>query len=78
MWLSKYRYFPKVFVLPPWKAIYENDAERDHTFEHARLVDRIAREWYVRRCGYQVLEVPMVWVDERCTFVLQAIADREA
>jgi predicted ATPase len=35
MWLSKYQYFPKVFVLPPWKAIYENDAERDHTFEHA-------------------------------------------
>src|SRR5262249_21948191 len=26
MWLSKYQYFPKVFVLPPWKAIYEKDA----------------------------------------------------
>src|ERR1700692_4541151 len=25
MWLSKCQYFPKVFVLPPWKAIYEND-----------------------------------------------------
>ena len=25
-WLSKYQYFPKVFVLPPWKAIYANDA----------------------------------------------------
>jgi len=69
MWLSKYQYFPKVFVLPPWKAIYENDAERDHTFEHAEWVNRIAQEWY-RRCGYQVLEVPMVSVDERCTFVL--------
>ena len=77
MWLSKYQYFRKVFVLPPWKAIYENDAERDHTFEHAELVDRIAQEWY-RRCGYRVLEVPMVSVDERCTFVLQALADGEA
>jgi predicted ATPase len=28
MWLSKYQYFPKVFVLPPWKAIYVNDAVR--------------------------------------------------
>ena len=73
MWLSKYQYFPKVFVLPPWKAIYVNDAERDHTFEHAESVNRIAQEWY-RRCGYQVLEVPMVSVDERCTFVLQALA----
>lgn len=58
MWLSKYQYFPKVFVLPPWKAIYVKDAERDHTFEHAESVNRIAQEWY-RRCGYQVLEVPM-------------------
>ena len=77
MWLSKYQYFPKVFVLSPWKAIYKNDAERDHTFEHAQLVNRIAREWDLR-CGYQVLEVPMVSVDERCMFVLQALAERDA
>ena len=35
MWLSKYQYCSKVFVLHPWRAIYTNDAERDHTFEHA-------------------------------------------
>src|SRR5262245_27500761 len=29
-WLSTYQYFPKVFLLPPWKEIYVNDAERDH------------------------------------------------
>jgi predicted ATPase len=73
-WLSKYRYFSKVFVLPPWKAIYVNDAERDHTFEHAERVNRITQEWY-RRCGYQVFEVPMVSVDERCTLVLRALAN---
>jgi predicted ATPase len=76
-WLSKYRYFQKVFVLPPWKAIYVNDEERDHTFEHAESVDKVVREWY-RRCGYQVLEVPMVSVDERCRFVLDALAHGEA
>jgi predicted ATPase len=75
-WLSTYQYFPKVFVLPPWKAIYANDAERDHTFEHAESVGRIAQEWY-RRCGYQVLEVPIVSVDLRCTMVLEALADRD-
>ena len=73
MWLSNYRYFPKVFVLPPWKAIYVNDPERDHTFEHAESVNTMVQEWY-RRCGYQVLEVPMVSVEERCTFVLHALA----
>src|SRR5215831_9074831 len=76
MWLSTYRYFSKVFVLPPWKAIYVNDAERDHTFEHAESVDRITQEWY-RRCGYQVVEVPIVSIDERCTFVLQVLANSD-
>ena len=74
MWLSNNQYLPKAFVLPPWKAIYVNDAERDHTFEHAESVNTIVQERY-RRCGYQVLEVPMVSVDERCNFVLQALAN---
>ena len=54
-WLAKYPYYPKVFVLPPWQAIYVTDAERDHTFDHAQRVDRFTRNWY-RRCGYQVVE----------------------
>jgi predicted ATPase len=77
MWLSKYQYCSKVFILPPWKAIYAHDAERDHTFEHAEWVDSITQEWY-RRCGYQLIEVPKVSVAERCTFVLQALANSDA
>jgi predicted ATPase len=71
MWLSKVSYCSKVFVLPPWQAIYVNDAERDHTFEHAEWVNRVVREWY-RRCRYQLIEVPKVSVAERCAYVLQA------
>jgi predicted ATPase len=74
MWLSKYPYCSTVFVLPPWKAIYVNDAERDHTFEHAERVDRITQAWY-RRCGYHVVEVSKMSVEERCAFVLQALAN---
>ncbi len=76
-WLANYPYCSRVFVLPPWKAIYVNDAERDHTFEHAEWVNRIVQAWY-RRCGYEVLEVPMVSVDERCTYVLEALANSDA
>ena len=47
LWLSKYQYCRKVFVLPPWKAIYANDAERDHTFEHAESINSTVQEWYV-------------------------------
>jgi predicted ATPase len=72
-WLSTYQYFPTVFVLPPWQEIYVNDAERDHTFAHAESVHTIAQAWY-RRCGYQVIEIPIGPVDDRCTFVLQALA----
>jgi predicted ATPase len=77
VWLSNYQYCSKVFFLPPWRAIYTNDAERDHTFEHAESVDRITREWY-RRCRYRLIEVPRVPVAERCTYVLQALANSGA
>ena len=75
-WLSQYPYDPKVFILPPWRAIYTNDAERDHPFEHAEWVHTITQEWY-RRCRYQLIEVPKVSVAERCTYVLQALASSD-
>ena len=74
LWLSKYQYCRKVFVLPPWKAIYANDAERDHTFEHAESINSTVQEWY-RRCRYQLIEVPRVSVAERCRYVLQELLD---
>jgi predicted ATPase len=77
MWLSKYQYYPKVFLLPPWREIYVNDTERDHTFEHAEWVNSITQEWY-RRCRYQLIEAPKVSVAERCTYVLQALANSDA
>jgi predicted ATPase len=72
VWLSKYQYSSKVFVFPPWEAIYTNDAERDHAFEHVEAAHRGVREWY-RQCQYQIFEVPKVSVSERCAYVLQAL-----
>lgn len=68
-WLSGYPYQLKVFVFPPWEAIYANDEERDHTFEHVQMVDCRVREWY-RRCRYEIVEVPRLSVAGRCAFVL--------
>ena len=78
IWLSTYQYYPKVFLLPPWREIYVNDAERDHTFEHAEWVNSITLEWYRRLDRYQLIEVPKVSVAERCTYVLQALANSDA
>ncbi len=72
-WLCKYACGNPVFVLPPWRAIYVNDAERDHTFEHAERVHRVVTAWY-RRCGYQLIEAPRVSVAERCAFVLRTLS----
>jgi predicted ATPase len=77
VWLLKYQYCSNVFVLPPWREIYVNDPERDDTFEHAESVYSALQEWY-RRCRYQLIEVPKVSVAERCTYVLQALANRDA
>jgi Predicted ATPase len=76
-WLSTYQYCSKAFVLPPWRAIYRNDAERDHAFEHAESVHGATQEWY-RRCGYQLIEVPRVPVAERCDYVLEMLSNGDS
>jgi predicted ATPase len=71
--VTKYPYNRQVFCFPPWKRIYTCDAERDHTFAEAVRVHATAVQWY-RRWKYEVIEVPKVQVNERCAFVLQALA----
>jgi predicted ATPase len=77
LWLSRCQYSSKVFLFPPWRAIFANDNERDQTFEQAESVNRSAQEWY-RKCQYQVLEVPKVSVSQRCAYVLQALESSDA
>jgi len=67
--VSRYPYYRKVFVLPPWDAIYAQDAERDQTFADAVRVHAMLDAWY-RRCGYELIEVPRASVAERCAYVL--------
>lgn len=69
----RHPYHPTVFCLPPWEAIYVQDAERDHPFEHARRVHDAAQAWY-RALGYTVVGVPEGTVEERVRHVLDALA----
>jgi predicted ATPase len=68
--LKQYPYHSTAFVLPPWRAIYRTDTERDQTYEQAVAVCHSLRAWYAR-CGYTAIDVPVGTVDERCEFVLQ-------
>src|SRR5262249_37253510 len=62
--LTRYPFHRLAFILPPWEAIYANDAERDQTYAEAVAVYEELRRWY-RACGYDVHEVPCLPVAER-------------
>ena len=73
-WLARHPFHPMVFVLPPWEAIYTNDAERDQSFAEAvEAYERVVR-WY-RLCGYVLNEVPCLPVAGRADYVLRALAE---
>ena len=75
--LARYPYDRRVFVLPPWEAIYVRDHERDQTFAEAIRVHEAVVAWY-GQCGYQTCEVPPGTVSARCAYVLRTLEGRVA
>jgi predicted ATPase len=72
--LASYPFHSTVFVLPPWDAIYANDAERDQSFAEAVDVHARVVQWY-RSCGYDLNEVPRLPVAQRAEHVLRVLAE---
>ena len=66
--LEAYRYAPRVFVTPPWREIYVNEAERSKSFEEA-LAEYDALVTTYRRLGYELAETSRLGVSERADFV---------
>jgi predicted ATPase len=69
---SRYSYGRCAFLFPAWEAIFENDAERDQSFEDALRVQAGLTAWY-GRCGYELIEMPLLPIEGRCSFVLDSI-----
>ncbi len=67
----QYKY-DKVFMLRPWKEIYEQDNERYESFEQAIELDKFLREAY-EDLGYSIIDVPFGSVEYRCDFILNAL-----
>ncbi|CAH7054840.1 AAA_28 domain-containing protein [Vibrio chagasii] len=65
-------YNAKVFIFPPWEAIFINDQERKQDFEEAVATNEKMVEAYTR-FGYQLLEVPKSSVEERVEFIINSI-----
>ncbi|MBB6329750.1 putative ATPase [Chryseobacterium sediminis] len=65
-------YNNNIFILPPWKEIYENDPERKQTIEKAILTFECMKDIY-QEYGFNSIEVPKVSVEERAAFILDRI-----
>jgi predicted ATPase len=74
-----FRYNHRVFIAPPWQAIFRGDRERKQSFDEAvRTYEAIVTTY--RDYGYALIELPRAAIEERVRFVLEhtrtAHADR--
>lgn len=65
-------YNPKVFILPPWKEIYQTDNERKQDWQEAEHTYFQMKSTY-EKYGYEVINVPIGNINERKEFVLTQI-----
>jgi len=68
---NEYRY-SKIFMMPPWKAIYKTDNERYETFEQSLLINEYLISAY-QSMDYEIVSVPEGSVDSRAEFVLNSL-----
>lgn len=68
-----FRYNKKVFMLPPWREIYQTDTERKQTWEDAVQTFQMMVDTY-EMYDYQVIEVPKTAIKERAEFVLSLVS----
>jgi predicted ATPase len=60
--------YAKVFLAPPWRAIYTTDTERKQTFDEALFSFEQATNAYTR-CGYDPILLPLSTPNDRADFV---------
>ena len=71
---SKYKY-DYIFILKPWKAIYEQDNERYETFEQAVEINEFLLKSY-SEFGYTIIETPFGTVKERVNFIINRLSEQ--
>ena len=75
--LAAYPFYSRVFILPPWEAIFTADAERDQSFTDAIGVHARIEQWY-GSCGYMLHEVPRLPASRRADHILRTLAEAAA
>ncbi|MCD7059888.1 AAA family ATPase [Pelagibacterium xiamenense] len=70
---QRFRYNRSVFVAPPWRAIYANDAERKQDWAEAvKTYETIAQAY--EDLGYRLIELPMAPVAERLALICEVMS----
>lgn len=62
-------FYDNVFLLPPWKEIYQTDSERYESFEQAVIIYEHLKKSYLS-FGYEPVEVLKDTVQSRSAFIL--------
>ncbi|MEL6305041.1 MAG: ATP-binding protein [Bacteroidota bacterium] len=62
--------YDKIFMLPPWEAIYVSDNERLESFEEAIQIHEALEATY-QRFGYQPIALPKDTVANRTDFIVR-------
>lgn len=70
--IAEFRYNRTVFIAPPWREIYVQDAERKQSFNVAVSTYYAMKETY-QKYDYQLIELPCVSAVERADFILSGI-----
>ncbi|HDR9280396.1 TPA: AAA family ATPase [Burkholderia vietnamiensis] len=68
----RFRYHRRVFVAPPWREIYTQDAERRQDFDEAVRTFDVMVACYTAY-GYRPIELPRASVKARVRFVMDAL-----
>ena len=66
--------YDTIFVLPPWKDIYQKDNERYESFEQAEKIFHYLKNSY-EKYGYKIFEVSRGGIKKRAQFILNKIVD---
>jgi predicted ATPase len=66
--LVQYWYAPRVFMVPPWRAIFVQDAERQHSYADAEQEFYGLQQAYQAN-GYEVVLIPKLPVNARADFI---------
>jgi len=67
---QRYKYDSKIFITPPWEAIFQRDNERKEDFVAAIKVHKCLESIYTN-LGYDLIAVPMGSIAWRAEFVLK-------